>query len=506
MHVIAFFQTLRGKLIFTYTMVTVLALLALEITILLIVFMFSRRVNSDTQAYLTDVVFVLPSQARSYLQSAAPDLAGLQAWLQSTYDAGYASLPPQNLFDSPAASIVKSDPMYVISPSETILAAAPASAKSLVGSQYHPPSNVTRSKDILANALHLDLQSGDVSAIKPDGNYLMAVPVRQSQGEGPLAAVIIVAVKPPPAGMNQRWPVILGIVPATGFILLLAVMPFGALFGFIMSRGLTRRLKALTLAADAWSEGEFSFQPQDHSKDEISYLGMHLRRMAENLQALLQTRQELTLLEERNRLARELHDTVKQETFATLMQVRAAKNLLEQDPSAARQRLEAAEELIKTAQQDLGLVISELQPAALEGQGLVGALSDYLATWSQHSRIPADIQVQGERRLPLEVEQTLFRVTQEALSNVARHSRASAATLYLVFGPGKVTLRVVDNGIGFDLQTAGSDPSAAVGSGFGLQSMRDRMAAIQGDLVVQAAPDGGAIVTASAPILHQEQK
>jgi NarL family two-component system sensor histidine kinase LiaS len=512
MHVIAFFQTLRGKLILTYTTVTVLALLALEITILLVALVFSRRLNADTQAYLSDVVSVLPPQARLYLQPNALDLVGLQAWLQSTYDAGYASLPPQGLLDSPAASIVKSDLMYVISPDGTVLAAAPASAKSLAGGKYSPPSNVTSSKDILANALQLDLQSGDVSAIGPDGNYLMAVPVRQSQGEGPLAAVIIVTVKPPPPGLGALWPVILGIVLATAFILLLAVAPFGALFGFIMSRGLTRRLKALTLAADAWSEGDFSFQPQDHSKDEISYLGMHLRRMAENLQALLQTRQELTLLEERNRLARELHDTVKQETFATLMQVRAAKNLLEQDPSAARQRLEAAEELIKTAQQDLGLVISELQPAALEGQGLVGALGDYLATWSQHSRIPANIQVQGEHRLPLEVEQTLFRVAQEALSNVARHSRASAATLCLAFDPGKVTLRVVDNGIGFDFQAAGfdfqaagSDPSAAVGSGFGLQSMRDRMAAIQGDLVVQAAPDGGAIVTASAPILCQEQ-
>jgi signal transduction histidine kinase len=509
--IIAFFHTLRGKLILTYTTVTVLALLALEITILLIVIIFSRGLNSDTQAYLSDVVSVLPPQARSYLQPGALDLAGLQAWLQSTYDAGYASLPPQSLFDSPAASIVKSDPMYVISPGETILAAAPASSSSLVGSKYSPPSNVTRSKDILANALQLDLQSGDVSAIRPDGSYLMAVPIRQSQGEGPLAAVIILTVKAPPAGMSQWWPVILGIVPATGFILLLSVAPFGALFGFIMSRGLTRRLKALTLAADAWSDGDFSIQPQDRSKDEISYLGVRMRHMAENVQALLQARQELAMLEERNRLARDLHDTVKQEIFATLMQLRAAKNLLDHDPSAARQRLDAAEELIKTAQQELGLVISELQPAALEGQGLAGALSDYLATWSMHSRISIDIQVQDERRLPLEVEQALFRVAQEALSNVARHSRASAAALRLAFDAGQVTMCIADNGIGFDtqaagfdLQTAGFDPSAVVGSGFGLQSMRERMAAIRGSLVVRAAPDRGTTITASAPIFRHE--
>jgi hypothetical protein len=203
MRVITFFQSLRGKLILTYTTVTVLALLALEITILLIVYVFSRGMNTNTPAYLSDVVSVLPPQARPYLQPGKSDLAGLQAWLQSTYDAGYASLPPQRLFDNSAAPIVKTDPMYVISPDETVLAAAPASAKSLLGRKYSLPSNVTRGKDILENALQMDLLPGLVSAIRPGGNYLMAVPVQQSLGEGPLVAVIIVTVKAPPAGMSQ---------------------------------------------------------------------------------------------------------------------------------------------------------------------------------------------------------------------------------------------------------------------------------------------------------------
>ena len=385
--------------------------------------------------------------------------------------------------------------MYVLSPDGTVLAAAPDSAKSLVGRLYSPPENVARSKAILDNALHLDLQPNRISAVRADGNYLMAVPVQQNRGEGPLAAVIIVTVNGPPTGMTQWWPVILRVVPLTALIMLLAVVPFGALFGFIMSRGLTRRLKALTRAADAWSEGDFSVQPQDRSRDELSYLGMRLRRMAEHVQALLQTQHELALLEERNRLARELHDTVKQQTFATLMQVRAAKNLLEREPSSARQRLEEAEELIKSSQQELGLIITELRPSALEGQGLAEALRDYLASWSQHAHIPAEIQVQNERRLPLEVEQTLLRVAQEALSNVARHSRASAAAIQLAFDPDRVTLRVADNGVGFD-------PSISNG-GFGLQSMRDRLDAIQGSLVIQANPQGGTTLTAIAPI-HQE--
>jgi signal transduction histidine kinase len=554
--IIAFFQTLRGKLILTYTTVTVLALLALELMILLTAFAFSGGMNSDKLAYLSDVVSVLPPQARIYLQPGAFDQTGLQAWLQATYEGGYASLPPQGLLDSPAAAIVKSEPMYVIAPDGTVLAAAPASALSLVGRKYSPPANVVRSQAILDNALQLELESSRVSAIRPDGNYLMAVAVRQGQGKGPLAAVIIVTVKAPPAVMGNLWPVILGIVIATGFVLLMAVAPFGALFGFIMSRGLTRRLKALTLAADAWSDGDFSVLPQDRAKDEISYLGMRLRRMAEHVQALLQTQQELALLEQRNRLARELHDTVKQETFATLMQVRAAKNLLDQDPAAARQRLEEAEQLIKTSQQELGMIISELRPSALDGQGLARALSGYLDTWSQQACIPADIQVQvdngGQRppehpadsvlpvdkggyrtpvhprepRLPLEVELALFRVAQEALSNVARHSRASAATVRLGFEPNQVTLCIADNGVGLEMKAGGLEMKAggltmkaggltmkaggltmkAGGSGFGLQSMRDRMTAIQGSLIIQRAPEGGTTVIARAPIPYQAQE
>jgi len=497
MRINTFFQTLRGKLILTYTTVTVLALLALEITVLIVGFVFFRGSTTDTLSYLSDVISVLSPQARSYLQPGARDVAGLQDWLQATYDAGYASLPPQFAFDNPAAPIVRSDPMYVISPDGIVLAAAPASAKSLMGRKYNPPADVLQSQEILANALQTSTSTSQISAIQPDGDYLMAVPVQQNVREGPLVAVIIVTIQAPPVTPNPYWPVILWVVPLTGFILLLAVVPFGGLFGFIMSRGLTRRLKALTLAADAWSEGDFSVQPQDRSRDEISYLGMRMRRMAEHIQALLQSQHELALLEERNRLARELHDTVRQETFATLMQVRAAKNLLDSDPAAARERLAEAEDLIKATQQELGRVITELRPTALEGQGLAGALRDYLVTWSQHSRIPADLQVQNEQRLSLEIEQTLFRVAQEALSNVARHSRASAVTVWLVFEPDRVILHVVDNGVGFD--------PAAAGSGFGLQSMRERMAAIQGYLIIQTTPEGGAVVTASAPIYRQEQ-
>jgi NarL family two-component system sensor histidine kinase LiaS len=291
----------------------------------------------------------------------------------------------------------------------------------------------------------------------------------------------------------QTGPTILAWVAFTGVLLLIAVTPFGALFGFIMSLGLTRRLDALASAADAWSEGNFRSLPVDRSKDEIGALSVRLRNMAERVQNLMQTQQQLAQVEERNRLARELHDTVKQETFAVFMQVRAARNLLDSDPTTARKHLEAAEELIKTTQQDLGQIIGELRPAALEGQGLPTALRAALTTWSQHTRIPNTFKVRGERTLPLETEQALYRVSQEALSNIARHSHASAVTVRLDYEPSSVCLTIEDNGAGFR-------PAEQNGKGYGMQSMRERMAGVGGTLSIRSEPGSGTQLTATAPV------
>jgi HAMP domain-containing protein len=100
----------------------------------------------------------------------------------------------------------------------------------------------------------------------------------------------VLTVKPPPPLILSVWPVLLDAVLLTGFLLLIDIAPFAALFGFIMSRGLTHRLGALTRAADAWSEGNFALLPQDRSEDEICQLGVRLRYMAECIQALLQAR------------------------------------------------------------------------------------------------------------------------------------------------------------------------------------------------------------------------
>ena len=485
-----FLRSLRGKLILTYTFVTVLALLALEVLALGAVgaaglYVLTGDPNHD--GYLSDVVSTLAPQARPYLRPGEENLAGLQAWLDQVQAAGLASLPPQYPGDSPAAPLVPGQPLLVVDPAGRILAHAPAGDHSLVGEDYRPPD--PDSQAAFDRALAGNLFGSNLFAVDAAGNYRMWVPVRPAVDTGAAVAVIVVTIAPPPPAWNVLWPAVagyapyaLGLVAVTAVVLLVAVAPFAALFGFVMSRGLTRRLAALAAAADAWSEGNFRPLPADQGADEISVLGRRLRHMAERIQTLMQSQQQLAALQERNRLARELHDTVKQQSFATLMQVRAARNRLTADSAAAEPFLQEAEQLLKTSQQELGRLIAELRPAALEGQGLAGALRAYAADWADRAHIPAAVHVQNERALPLDTEQALYRVAQEALANAARHSRASAVTVRLAFEDACVRLSVADNGVGFD-------PLAPT-SGFGLESMRQRLAALGGTLTLESSPAG----------------
>ena len=277
----------------------------------------------------------------------------------------------------------------------------------------------------------------------------------------------------------------------------LAILGFaavvGTVFGFITARGLTRRVDRLIQAADAWSRGNFSVAVHDTSQDELSHLARHLNRMAEDLQNLLQAREELAALEERNRLAQDLHDSVKQQVFAAAMQVAAARHLLDQNPGQAKIHLEEAERLARQAQRELTALIRELRPAALEGKGLAAALREYVAEWARQTGIDADVHVQGERPLPLHVEQALFRIAQEALSNVAKHSGATRAVVRLVWETEHVVLTVEDNGQGFDVE-------ASLGQGLGLRSMEARARRLNGYLRVESRPGEGTRIIARCPV------
>jgi NarL family two-component system sensor histidine kinase LiaS len=271
----------------------------------------------------------------------------------------------------------------------------------------------------------------------------------------------------------------------------------GTIFGFMTARRLAGRLGLLSKVTTSWSRGDFSVFIDDSSEDELGQLARRLNHMAEQLQDLLDERQAMSVLEERNRLARDLHDSVKQQAFAASAQLGAARALLQRDAQAAEVHLSEADRLIDNVRQELVTLIHELRPAGLQGKGLAAALHEYAEEWARQSDIDMDVRVQGERTLPLEVERALFRIVQEALANVTRHSQACSAEVLLVYGADSIVLTITDDGQGFGLGSRRG--------GLGLHSMRERAESLKGTLGIESAPGRGTRVSATIPLALGDQ-
>ena len=339
-----------------------------------------------------------------------------------------------------------------------------------------PPNTATRfaGRSSFAEVEYHNLATGKLS-------WLTYAPVTMSGWSMGIVYPVDELTAPPEKLFSMV--ILLAVIGAA--ILLLAIV--------LISRSITRPLRALAFATQHVSRGKFDVPlPAITTKDEIGELTRNLNNMAEQLQTLLHTRDELARIEERNRLARDLHDTVKQQTYAARMQLSAAKNMIGSNPNAAAEHIESALQLNRETQQELKLIIDELRPAALEGKGLAQALSEYAERWQEHTGIKVTTTISGGRALPLDVEQALYRVVQESLSNVARHAEADRVGLNLSLTPDKVTLVIVDNGRGFE-------PNGVSSASLGLASMKQRLAEVGGTLNVESTLGVGSTFQLTLP-------
>jgi NarL family two-component system sensor histidine kinase LiaS len=206
------------------------------------------------------------------------------------------------------------------------------------------------------------------------------------------------------------------------------------------------------------------------------------------LQSTQQKLQELAVVEERNRLARDLHDSVKQQVFAISMQLSAARTALS-DSDKAHSSVVEAERLAQQAGAELTTLINALRPPILESKSLTDAVEEYITEWTRRNKIATEMDI-DDVFVSSNIEQALFRVLQEALSNAARHSKADKVTVTLKAKNENVVLMVEDNGIGYDAER--------VTKGIGLDSMRERLAAVNGELEISSLKSQGTRVIATA--------
>ena len=219
-------------------------------------------------------------------------------------------------------------------------------------------------------------------------------------------------------------------------------------------------------------------------------------------QLLVQAR-EAGVADERRRLAAEIHDTIAQGLTGIIAQLQVVANA--PDLATARTHLERASDLARHSLGEARRSVHNLSPAALADATLPEALKKTVADWAARTGVRADFTVTGPAE-PLhdEIEATLLRIVEEALSNAARHARATRLGVTLSFMAGEVTLDVRDDGRGFD-PLAVSHRTARTGSGgFGLDGMRARAERIAGDVTVESEPGGGTAISARVPLVRHD--
>jgi PAS domain S-box-containing protein len=214
-----------------------------------------------------------------------------------------------------------------------------------------------------------------------------------------------------------------------------------------------------------------------------------------NLQRRLTTAHE----DERRRIARELHDQMGQHLTALGLGLKVVKDATP-DPSEARDRLQELQALTGLMGREVHNLALALRPTALDDLGLQSALANYAEGWSERSGVEVDCQAIGldGDRLPASVETALYRVVQEALTNVLKHAQARRVSLVLQRFPGHVSVVVEDDGRGFDVETVTAP--AGDGGRLGLLGMRERVALVGGTLTVESFPGQGTTVIARIPL------
>jgi signal transduction histidine kinase len=238
----------------------------------------------------------------------------------------------------------------------------------------------------------------------------------------------------------------------------------GLIFGFMQAHLVARRLDEIAVSVKSWSRGDFSARSPENPDDELGGLAKLLNEMAKKLQEVFTIKQDLAMSEERNRIARDLHDSVKQQIFGLGMQIGAAKALLKTNPEATENRLNEAENLLKQVQAELVDLIRELRPQ--ESEDLTEKLENYLQTWSRQNSISVDYFVDENVRISPAVVSTVFKIAQEALANITKHSRADKVLIEFKKVKTGIMFLVSDNGIGFNPKN--------LQKGIGLETMCER--------------------------------
>lgn len=266
-------------------------------------------------------------------------------------------------------------------------------------------------------------------------------------------------------------------------------VPIGIACGLIASRYVTKQLQKMNAVTESWRQGNFEVRIARPNDDVLIRHSQHLNDMAQDLELFMSLKQNLAVSDERTRLARELHDTVKQKLFALGLQLATAKSKPAVMEAAGEPILEA-ETITREAQHDLMEIITQLRPAGTSDTSLFERIGMIADDFRRRFGISIDISHANSARFNAHTEHHVLRIVQESLMNAVRHGNASSIVIESRINLDTASLTIADNGSGFDA----SQPT----QGFGLTSMRDRVRDLShGKFDIRSTADGGTKITIS---------
>ncbi|MEU5399209.1 GAF domain-containing sensor histidine kinase [Streptomyces sp. NPDC005963] len=238
-------------------------------------------------------------------------------------------------------------------------------------------------------------------------------------------------------------------------------------------------------------QGDCGFTEED--EELLSILAQHAAIALTNAR-LYERSRELTIAEERSRLAHELHDAVSQKLFSLRLTAQAAAALVDRDPARAKGELQQVAALAAEATEELRAAVVELRPAALDEDGLINTLRTQIHVLDRAHSATVTFDTCGVKALPAAQEEALLRVAQEALHNALRHSGADKVDVVLARRGQGAVLSITDSGKGFEPRDV-----RRAGRHLGLVSMRDRASGVGGRLRVVSAPGKGTTIEMEVP-------
>lgn len=311
--------------------------------------------------------------------------------------------------------------------------------------------------------------------------------------------------------LDQVIPPFPGYLFAGVMLIILWIMAaaVGASIGYVYGNLLKKRIEILLQSSMMLERGILTTRIPNLGEDEIGQLGRQLNEMTirfqqqvASLQRLSTHNAELTeqvkqaaVVDERQRLARELHDAVSQQLFAISMTMAALKRTILQNPEKAGKQLILVEEMAAAAQSEMRALLLHLRPTHLEGKALKQGMEDLLKELETKHSLQFQWSLEDAPNLPKGIEDHLFRILQETLSNTLRHAKAQRVDIKMAIIQNNLRLKVTDDGIGFAL---GEDMKS---SSYGMILMEERVAEIGGVLNVSSAPGQGTMIEVIVPLM-----